>query len=1092
MPRALRNTATHATTSVVGETLIQRLYLLRFLHQEFGFRSPGLDVNGDGATRELLTTLASAREDATDGVSYVALTLIGHQGRLVTDDEIKRYDANVSSHLYRINEHRSEPITLRYFQTLALLYTERILDRLASGPKQFCKDLNDFVRSNRSGGAREFPRFTPTSLNKLAYMMATGSGKTLLLHINYLQFLHYNGDKPLSNILLITPGPELSAQHLRELQASGLPARAFEAGRSRELTDDPQTIQVLSIHRFVPEKKDRGSRVEPSSFSGRNLIFVDEGHRSKSEEGTQRKVREELVGADGFVFEYSATFQQAFAGDDADQRARRDEYGAAICFDYSYRWFLHDGFGKDFTVLNTPGADAESGTWSLLAGLFVFAAQCHAYQHHRDNLREYNVASPLALMVGREIAGSTADDQLTRADVLSALIFFHKFLRNENRWSADALDQLLNKNTPIDAQGYGMTLKEAREYWESAGVSRADELFDWVTATVLHSPGGGGLVVHRIKGNENEIALRGSEDQNQQPFGLVYIGKAPDLTSAIPEGSGIEQSEDHLADAWFPRIDEPGSPINFLLGAKKFIEGWSSWRVSAMGLINIGKSEGSEIIQLFGRGVRLLGLNRLLKRSKYLSGDHPDSLPLLERLFVFAIDSRYMDKFRAIIDREGVDGGGFIDFELTLWRTIDQPHAPELHLPEWPGQENFQHERAVRFDRAHLGNNSSRRQITMRRETRYEAMRNDEDELPAAAPVISEPKSLGQCPWLRFVNWDTIYLRLVRVAQEHGYSNYAFSARDVRAFVDAQKAELLVQADEAFHQGESWHARKRWENVAFDLLKAAMIRVYRRAQQTWETQHMELPKLREDHPNYKFTYRVRVPQKLATSAPQFLCDLETLIAQCHPNGKQQWDGTEPVMAVAHFGEHLYQPLIIDPENPANRQTANAQEKQQLIVTPPPLNKGEQRFVEMLRNYWHEHSATNHRGEQIWLLRNLSRGKGVGFFESEGFYPDFILWQRAANGKQRLLFIEPHGMRQDDAPDINNKVRLAMEIGDHLAEALQAPHCPIQEVTAFIISATPFAELSRKHGMNWTVQRYTDHHILFPDDMRTSPRLGGLL
>ena len=37
------------------------------------------------------------------------------------------------------------------------------------------------------------------------------------------------------------------------------------------------------------------------------------------------------------------------------------------------------------------------------------------------------------------------------------------------------------------------------------------------------------------------------------------------------------------------------------------MEGWNSWRVSNMGLLNIGRNEGSEIIQLFGRGVRLRG-----------------------------------------------------------------------------------------------------------------------------------------------------------------------------------------------------------------------------------------------------------------------------------------------------------------------------------------------------------------------------------------------------------------------------------------------------------------------------------------------------
>ena len=52
-----------------------------------------------------------------------------------------------------------------------------------------------------------------------------------------------------------------------------------------------------------------------------------------------------------------------------------------------------------------------------------------------------------------------------------------------------------------------------------------------------------------------------------------------------------------------------------LIGSRKFTEGWSSWRVSTMGLLNMGQGEGSQIIQLFGRGVRLKGKGFSLKRT---------------------------------------------------------------------------------------------------------------------------------------------------------------------------------------------------------------------------------------------------------------------------------------------------------------------------------------------------------------------------------------------------------------------------------------------------------------------------------------------
>ena len=66
--------------------------------------------------------------------------------------------------------------------------------------------------------------------------------------------------------------------------------------------------------------------------------------------------------------------------------------------------------------------------------------------------------------------------------------------------------------------------------------------------------------------------------------------------------------EREFSGSLFHEINKPHSTVNLLIGSKKFTEGWNSWRVSTMGLMNVGKTEGSQIIQLFGRGVRLKGL----------------------------------------------------------------------------------------------------------------------------------------------------------------------------------------------------------------------------------------------------------------------------------------------------------------------------------------------------------------------------------------------------------------------------------------------------------------------------------------------------
>ena len=45
------------------------------------------------------------------------------------------------------------------------------------------------------------------------------------------------------------------------------------------------------------------------------------------------------------------------------------------------------------------------------------------------------------------------------------------------------------------------------------------------------------------------------------------------------------------------------------------------------------------------------------------------------------------------------------------------------------------------------------------------------------------------------------------------------------------------------------------------------------------------------------------------------------------------------------------------------------------------------------------------------MRNMSREKGVGFFEAGNFHPDFILWVFKGD-IQYVNFVEPHGLMHE--------------------------------------------------------------------------------
>ena len=153
--------------------------------------------------------------------------------------------------------------------------------------------------------------------------------------------------------------------------------------------------------------------------------------------------------------------------------------------------------------------------------------------------------------------------------------------------------------------------------------------------------------------SEGELGLKASGSDDY--FGLIYVGDTSRFKNLVAANApNIVVEEDAISGSLFDGIGEPDTTIETLIGARRFIEGWNSWRVSNMGLLNIGRSEGSQIIQLFGRGVRLRGRDMSLKRTSALDGDHPSHVGLLETLNIFAVRANYMAQFRDYLEREGI------------------------------------------------------------------------------------------------------------------------------------------------------------------------------------------------------------------------------------------------------------------------------------------------------------------------------------------------------------------------------------------------------------------------------------------------------
>ena len=632
------------------DRLEHRLTLLSWLHDLLGYEN----------TKRLLDDVRPAQEGFDGaGCSYVYQRLAPRADLKMPDTDLRRYDDNIREHLAAMNAGRSQPITLRYFQYLAALYAEVFLDRYGRSPAALLESLNghvDRLNSERLGGGVE--PYEPSDLKKLAFWMATGSGKTLLMHLNYRQYLHYNRE-PLDNILLITPSEDLTRQHLEELQASGIPARRFDLNERGLFGAEADTVRVTEITKLVMKKRGEGETVSVEALEGNNLIFVDEGHKGSGGEAW-RRVRDAL-GETGFTFEYSATFGQALnaAGDDA----LTAEYGKAIAFDYSYRYFYDDGYGKDFHILNLQQETTGDRTETLLlANLLSFYEQQRVFADHGAELRPYNLERPLWVFVGSSVNAVRTERGL-RSDVLTVARFLHRTL-SDAAWATKTIGRLLKKAIRGLPTSTGPTpLPTSTHTCAPHDRKSAAAVYQDMLARTLHAPAVGGLHIVDIRGSDGELGLKAAGADEY--FGLIYIGDTARFKSLVEEdGAGITVEEDAISGSLFADVGKPDTTVETLIGSRKFIEGWNSWRVSNMGLLNIGKNEGSQIIQLFGRGVRLRGRDMMLKRSSALDGSHPERIELLETLNIFAIRANYMAQFRDYLKREGVPTEGRLELPL--------------------------------------------------------------------------------------------------------------------------------------------------------------------------------------------------------------------------------------------------------------------------------------------------------------------------------------------------------------------------------------------------------------------------------------------
>ncbi len=234
--------------------------------------------------------------------------------------------------------------------------------------------------------------------------------------------------------------------------------------------------------------------------------------------------------------------------------------------------------------------------------------------------------------------------------------------------------------------------------------------------------------------------------------------------------------------------------------------------------------------------------------------------------------------------------------------------------------------------------------------------------------------------------------------------------------------------------------------------------------QEWELPHLEYRYLEGDDPNFLCVedlpgegyYRILIDK----SQEEIVAKLGELKALIQEGELQPWE-FQGIRAI-WFGRHLYQPLL-------------CLDTHVVEISPAPLNKGERIFVEDLKAF-HDGHAKFFETRELYLLRNLSKGRGVGFFEAGNFHPDFILWL-LDDGQQHVIFVDPKGIRNLGPRDPK------IEFFHTIKEIEQRLRDPTVSLESFIVSNTPSSTMGKRWAMKKSEMQ--KRHILFQEEDKDS-------
>ncbi len=512
-------------------------------------------------------------------------------------------------------------------------------------------------------------------INRLAFYMATGSGKTIVIIklVELLSVAMGMGLIPKKNIMFFSANENLIKQFEKEIEK-------YNRGKDFSKQIDFKNLKSIThkdFHRapkgffekitlfyyradLMNDEESKENLLNYKDYwdNGENYVILDEAHKGNKSE-SKRQAIFSLLSLKGFLFNFSATFTE-----ESDL--------ITSVYNLSVGEWVKLGYGKESVLLKKNNLNAfkdlkdlndREKEIALLKALLLLGMQ-KRYQ------TEGYFYDPLMLVFTHSVNVENSD----------AEIFFKTLARViENDDGNDFLKAKEDLLEEIKDPEFLFSANKDKDYKVKVfkeGLKSMD--FKGLKEEVFYASNGHIEVIINPKNNQ-EIAFK--LNTSDKVFCLIKIG---DITEWICEKlksvKVVSKNLSFKEESYFSQIDR--SSINILVGSRTFETGWDSTRPSVILFLNIGLDDDAKklVKQSFGRGVRIESVKNQRQRLAYLDIDEAikkDLKPnaaMLETLFVIPTNHASLEaivKIQKESENRGENRGS--------WREIKLEKTPIEH-----------------------------------------------------------------------------------------------------------------------------------------------------------------------------------------------------------------------------------------------------------------------------------------------------------------------------------------------------------------------------------------------------------------------------